>query len=316
MFNINLKKKLIILFLIVGIIPLAVAGYLLFNNAKGEIETKITKSMEMYGEITDNNLEDFFNEKESDINVLASNNNIKASVNRYKTQDLNPQSEEWKYIRNDIDGYLKEFVNQYNYSFAFLTDKKGEVIYSTTKDVPLGTDLSSRDYINRSIKGNMNWSELFHSNVINENALVLSMPIKDNDFGMIVGTVNLTLDQDKIDAIVHNSLDTLGDSADAYLINSEGVLLTNTIIGQYQEGAALEESIDTKAVSLLSEPIKNGNYEFSAGDQYREYRDEPVLGELSVTKIGAQPAGLVVEIDQSEVFAGINSLRNYLMILS
>ncbi|HMA60768.1 MAG TPA: cache domain-containing protein, partial [Halanaerobiales bacterium] len=315
MFNFNLRKTLIILFLIVGIVPIAVAGYLFYNNAQGEIENKINKSMAMYGEITDNSLEDFFAEREGEIKVLALNDNIKTSLNKYYSQNLSPEDDDWQYNIHTIDRYLKEFVNQYGYSFAFLTDKNGEVIYSTTEDVPLGTDLSERNYINKSIKGNMNWSELFYSGVINNNAIVLSTPIRENDFEMIVGTANLTLNQSKIDRIVHNSIDTLGDSADAYLIDSEGLLLTNTLIGQYQNDAALKENIDTRAVELLSGPIGNGNYDFSATEQYREYRDVPVLGELAVTKIGDRPAGLIVEIDQSEVFAGINSLRNYLLII-
>ncbi len=315
MFNLNLRKILIILFIIVGIVPIAVAGYLFYNNAQGEIENKITKSMAMYGEITDNSLEEFFAEREGEIKVLALNNNIKSSLNKYHSQNLSTEDDDWQYNIHSFDNYLKEFVSQYGYSFAFLTDKSGKVVYSTTEDVPLGTDLSARNYINRSIKGEMNWSELFYSGVINNNAIVLSIPIRENDFEMIVGTANLTLNQEKIDSIVHNSIDTLGDSADAYLIDSEGLLLTNTLIGQYQNDAALKENIDTRAVELLSGPIRNGNYDFSATEQYREYRDVPVLGELAVTKIGGNPAGLIVEIDQSEVFAGINSLRNYLLII-
>jgi methyl-accepting chemotaxis protein len=315
-FNFNLKKQLIVLFLIVGIIPLAIAGYLLFNNAQGEIEDKITKSMKMYGAVTDNDLETYFQEREGDIKVLAINDMIQSSLTKYETQSLNHESSLWQGSIDNLDQYLPQFVSQYGYSFAFLTDTEGNVIYSTIDEVPLGTDLSSRDYISKSIQGSMNWSELFYSNVVNENALVLSTPIyMENNSNQMIGTVNLTLNQDKVDEIVHNGLNNLGESADAYLISSDGMLLTNTLLGSYQQNAALEESIDTKAVDILAAPINNENYNFSETGHYREYRDVPVLGQLTVTKIGSEPAGLVVEIDQAEVFAGVNSLRNYLMII-
>src|SRR6056297_418684 len=316
MFNLNLRKILIILFLLIGIVPLAVAGFLLFNNAQGEIESKVTKSMDMYGKITDSSLEDYFVEREGDTKILALNSDIRTGLSEYQTQNLNTDSENWQDNINTLEQFLPQFVEEYGYAFAFLTDVNGNVVYSTTRDVPLGTDLSSRDYVDRSIDGNLNWSELFFSGVTNSNVLVVSTPVYvNNNSNELIGTANLTLNQDKIDSIVHSGLDSLGESADAYLINSDGLLLTNTLLGEYQENAALEESIDTKAVELLAGPLRNENFNFSTTGHYKEYRDVPVVGQLMVTKIGSEPAGLIVEIDQAEVFAGVNCLRTYLFII-
>ena len=315
MLKLNLKKTLIILFLLVGIVPLVIAGVLLFNNAKGEIETKITNSMEMYGAITERELEDYFDEREGDAKMISLNSEVQSSLEEYESNGLSTDSTSWKINIESLNSYLPQFVNEYGYSFAFLTNSDGEVIYSTTDDVPLGTDLSNRGYINRSFSGELNWSELFYSGVINDNALVVSTPIKSRNNDQIIGTANLTLNQNQIDSIIHSGLKTLGNSADSYLIDSEGLLLTNTLLGDYQNKAALQESIDTPAVEILSGPIKNGNTNFEAIEHYEEYRGVPVLGELSVIELGSNPVGLVVEIDQAEVFAGVNNLRNYLLII-
>ncbi len=315
MLKLNLKKTLIILFLLVGIVPLVIAGVLLFNNAKGEIESKITNSMDLYGTITKGDLEDYFTEREGDARMLSLNREIQGSLDEFSNNNLSIESTSWEQNIESLNNYLPQFVDEYGYSFGFITNTDGNVIYSTTDEVSLGTDLSGRDYIKRSFSGDLNWSDFFYSGVVNNNVLVVSTPVRSQNNNQIIGTVNLTLNQNKIDNIVHSGLDNLGKTADAYLIDSEGMLLTNTLLGEYQKNAALEETIDTPAVELLSGPIKNGNNNFKTTEQYKEYRGVSVLGQLSVIEVGSKPAGLVVEIDQAEVFSGVNNLRNYLLII-
>ena len=311
MFNLNLRKKFMLLFLLVGIVPLLIVSILLYNNANNEIEDKIYNSMKMYGSITDNELEKYFSKKEGDIRVFARTSKVYQSLNILKEIDKSIESSRWQERIDSLDKLVPHFVKEYGFACGYITDTEGKVVYSTTDNIPLGTDIASRDYIKESLKGDLNWSELFYSDVINKNALVVSIPVKSKgNKGEITGTANLLLDQSGIDHIVHDGLDKLGKSADAYLINSEGLLLTNTLLGKYQENAALEKKINTKAVKLLSAPINNKDYSFNVTDQYPEYRDVPVLGELSVTKIGNTPVGLIIEIDQEEVFSGTTKLRN------
>ncbi|MFW6381304.1 MAG: methyl-accepting chemotaxis protein, partial [Bacillota bacterium] len=316
MLNLNLRKKFMILFLVVGVVPLLIVSILLYRNAQIEIETKIYNSLQMYGNITQNDLESYFTEREGDVRVLARTDQVYQSINELQENDWDLNGDSWQEKINSLDKLLPRMVEEYGYAFAFLTDTEGSVIYSTTDDVSLETDLSNRDYIANSLTGELTWSEPFYSDVINKNSLVVSLPVKSggND-GEITGTANFLMDQSRIDEIVHEGLGNLGDTADAYLIDSQGMLLTNTLLGDYQENAALEESIDTRAVEMLSDPISSENYNFSASEEYPEYRGVPILGQVRVTRLGNTPAGLVIEIDQEEVFAGISQLRNFMIVM-
>ncbi len=315
MINLNLRKKFFLLFLFVGIVPLIIVSYLLYNNARDEIETKTYNAMEMYGGITTAELDDYFAEREGDIKVFATTGEVYEGMNDLKENDWQLDNEEWQQRETQLNDLAPTLVEEYGYDFAFITDPDGRVVYSTTDRVETGTDLSDREYIQKSLERQTSWSELFYSDVTNENSLVLSEPIySEANRGEVIGTANLYMDQSGIDSIVHDGLGELGESADAYLVNEEGLLLTNTLLGEYTSGAALEESIDTRAVELLEEEIEDGNYDFNATDEYEEYRGIPVLGELRVARLGDTPAGLIVEVDQSEIFAGLNRLRNFVFI--
>jgi methyl-accepting chemotaxis protein len=233
-------------------------------------------------------------------------------MNILKENDWNTESEEWMERVDILDNLAPVMVEQYGYAFAFLTNPDGRVVYSTREEVT-GADLSDRDYVQKALSGEHTWSEIFYSDVIKENCMTVSVPVKANN--EIIGVASLLMDQSGIDKTVHEGLGKLGDSADAYLVDADGLLLTNTLLGEYTEGAALEKNIDTRATELLSAPIRNANYTYKAAEEYKEYRGVPVLGHMEVISLGASAAGLVVEIDQEEVFAGLGQLRNFMLIL-
>ncbi|MFW5996285.1 MAG: methyl-accepting chemotaxis protein [Halanaerobiaceae bacterium] len=316
MLNLQLKGKLILFFLLIGLIPVLIVGVLSYNNARNEIEDKIFAEMKMYGNISDTQLEDYFAEREGDVEAFATTDNIYQSLNKARELNWETDSEEWLNQVDELDRFAPNFADLYDYSFAFLTDPDGNVVYSTTDEVEIGTDLSDREYVQGASNGEMTWSDLFYSDVIEENSLAISIPVRsEGSEGELIGTANLLMEQQQVDSIVHDGLGELGETADAYLIDEDGMLLTNTMLGDYTDGAALNESIDTRAVELLSEPIRNEDQNFSTTETYQEYRGVPVLGEVLVTRLGNSSVGMVVEVDQDEVFAGVEGMRNAMIVI-
>lgn len=309
----GLKAKLMVLFLVVGLIPLVIIGLLSYRSAEGEIRDEVFGAMDMYAGITDGELEDFFVEREGDVRVYANTSDIYQSMNNLQAADWDTDAEEWQESQENLENISETVVEEYGYDFVFITDPEGEAVYSTRDEV-IGSDLSDRDYIQGSLDGETSWSELFYSDVVHENTMVISTPIySEGVSGEIIGTANMTLQQESIDEIVHEGLEVLGSTADAYLVDSDGLLLSNTLIGDFTEGAALEERIDTYAIELLSRPIRDGDLEFSEADEYVEYRGEMVLGQTEVTLLGDEPVGLIVEIDVDEAFQGVVALRNMII---
>lgn len=87
--------------------------------------------------------------------------------------------------------------------------------------------------------------------------------------------------------MIQDGIEVIGKTGDVYLIGSEGLLYTNTKLGEFSQNAAFEKSIKTKAVELLSPEIKTGNLDFTFSGLYKDYRENTVVGDLSVIQIGA-----------------------------
>ncbi len=314
-FNLTLKRKLIIYILLISIIPIIIVGYFSYSSSEGELREQAFDSITMYGQLTDGELGEFWQEREGDIRVFSHNRDVYGSLNVLAENDWDRDTEEWDNQVENLEAILPVMVEEYGYAFAFITSPDGEVVYSTREEV-IGANLYERDYIKGALGGETTWSEIFYSDVIHENCMTISEPIRsEGDRGEIIGTAGFLFDQTAIDRAVHEGLEELGESADAYLIDADGMLLTNTLLGEYRERAALEETIDTRAVEMLSDPIRNEEFQFAATEEYQEYRGVPVLGHVEVTSLGDTAAGLVVEIDQEEIYAGLTSMRNFVGIL-
>jgi methyl-accepting chemotaxis protein len=69
--DLSLKTKLIVSFLIVGILPLLIGEYLCLKNADKALEEQAMNQLEGIRQIKKDDLESFFHERKMDINVLA-----------------------------------------------------------------------------------------------------------------------------------------------------------------------------------------------------------------------------------------------------
>ena len=311
----NLKGKLIALFLLIGLAPVLVVSVLAYISAENNIRDEVLSAMEMYAGITDHSLESYFSEREGDAAVIATTRDVYQSLNvlREVEESSDPRWHERMVILDDLGSTV---IQQYGYADFFVTDLEGRAVYAYSDEIQ-DADLSARDYVQGGLSGRITWSELFYSNVINENCMVVSSPVYSNGrSGEIVGSVNLLFDERMIGQLVHEGLGELGETADAYLINANGMLLTNTMQGEFRQGAALQQSINTRAVELLSGAISANNSDFQSQEEYEDYMGNPVLGAMEVTMLGDAPVGLIVEIDQAEAFAGIAVMRNLMIMLA
>ncbi|MCT4605811.1 MAG: methyl-accepting chemotaxis protein [Marinisporobacter sp.] len=312
--NLKLNKKLLLMFIITGLIPMLLIGFLSGSQAKTSLHSEVCKGNDIFLNLTVSQLNDYFTEKENNGKVLSSSKEIHHSFNVLENNGQN--SKEWGASYQGLDRFLSLAGKTHNYEAIFLTNSLGKVIYSTDKKETIeNADLAERDYIKNALEGKCNWSEIFYSQVINNNVIVLSTPIySEKNEDKIIGTFNFFISQDHIDKIVHDGVEQLGESGDSYLISKDGVLLTNTKLGSFSKDAALKQTIDTKATKLIKAAINSGNLEYRNVDEYNDYLNNPVVGSLGIVKIGNTPVGLIIEVDRAEAFEEFYSLRIDLLI--
>ena len=312
--NFRMKTKLFIMFALTGLIPLVVLSCYIGFSAEREIENEVFRGNKIFASLTQAQLNQYFLEREGNGTVLSTTREVYEGLGML--EEFGKQSDEWTEGYGTMDKLLSAAKEKHGYFNVFLTDTRGRIVYATEdKEAFEGLDLSSRAYFPQAMSGTQNWSELFYSDIVEENIILLATPVlSEGNAGKIIGTINLILNQKRLDEIVHQGAESIGESGDSYLIDETGLLITNTRLGAFAKDAALKKSVDTKTAKVLTNEIKNGNADFTYTGQYDDYLGNPVFGSMSVIKMGDVYKGLIIEVDVNEAFAGINGVRTITQI--
>ncbi len=304
--DIKMKNKLILMFILTSIIPIILLTHFLINKTESNIKKEVEKTNQLYTKSSESAVEAFFSETLADGKVLSTLRSVEHGLEYY---NKNGNISEWKEYYKEIEKNMNVVVEQYKYTDIFLTDITGRGIYSNKfKNNVENVDLSHRNYIMASKEGKQMWSHIFYSEYAEKNIMVLSTPVY-GDNKQIQGSINIMIDTEKIDQLINKGLELLGKTADSYLIDSSGLLLSNTNNGEYAKDASLKKSINTKALEYLKKPIEDKNLGFMELHEYRNYLGNEVYGNLTVIDLGGVTAGFIIEIGKDEVLSGIKSLQ-------
>lgn len=311
--NLKMNIKLIVFFVITGIIPLVVVSILLNITGKREITSAMESGKQAYAQAVSASISDFFDTTEANGAVLARSENVIRELNNYAAASTDAERQA---ALDEMDYLLSIVTEKYNYADVFVSDAKGTPVYSAnnTANASLYAYLASP--INKALTGNASWTDLF---VFTDslNLIMYVSPIIESD-GNIIGTISLAVPQKTLDAVVHNAVGSLGEYADSYLITDRGILLTETRIGEYAYNAALKVTLETEIVDIMDFDIASGNTSYTKALTYTTYSGEEVLGNLAVVPFGDTHAGLIIEQPMSEIMAGQKAMQTatyFLMIV-
>jgi len=308
--NLKMSVKLIIFFIITGVIPLMVVSILLNMTGKKEITAAMENGKQAYANAVSSSISDFFESTEANGAVIARSENVIRALYSYAaaTTDAERQA-----AQDEMDYLLGIVAEKYNYADVFVSDAAGVPVYSanSTANAMLYSILASP--VNNALMGNSSWTDLFvYQDGVN--LIMYVSPIADNS-GKIIGTVSLAIPQKALDAVVHNAVGSLGEYADSYLITDRGMLLTETRIGEHSTNAALKVTLDTEIVDIMDFDIASGNTSYTNALTYTTYSGEEVLGNLAVVRFGSGHAGLIIEQPLDEIMAGQQAMQNATYVL-
>ena len=314
----KVRNKALLLFIIAGLIPLCMVSFFACMQAQQALQDQVTTSNRIFLDQTITNIDSYFAAKKSSALAVAASQDVYLSLNVLRTsKDTSP---EWKDSYRTLEGYLPSVATELGFDTIFLTNRTGIVLYASAEKASLeGADLSMRNYIQGALSGQATWSMVnghvvFFSDVVHHNCLVLGVPVlSGGNSGSIIGTADFLFSQQPIDDIVHTGIESLGKTANSYLIDADGTLLTDMVRGEYSQNAALNQKLSTVPVQTLADPIKNNDLNFTSITEYQTYDGTTVLGGIGVVMVGTTPAGLVIELAQDEAFAAAINLRNTLI---
>lgn len=228
--NLSMRMKLFVVGLVIGLIPMLSVGGITYFSAVNEIETSVLNTNTVFATLTKDHLTAYFEERKGDGNVIASSDSLMLNMEVIKS-DSSTEDESQIAVKKLTD-YLTLITSEYGYTDIFITDETGTVALSVNYQDSLGdVDLTKRAYVNEVLKGNQAWSKLFYSEYVEQNIIVLGNPIINPTTGEVIATLNLLLRQTALNDIIHEGVEELGETGDSYLINSNGLLMTETMLG-------------------------------------------------------------------------------------
>ena len=236
--NIRIRPKLIILFVLTGLIPLLIGGFFSTQLATQALVEKSFQQLLTVQSIQTDYVENLFQHRLEDLNTLAQSERItkltlelekyKGLVYQVPSGPFPVDSDSYK----DLVSNYVDFYHHYNKTYDFrdlllIEPKTGKVIFSVLQEHDLGTNLAYGRYRNSGLAAI--WRKVYNSGqpeVVDFSPFVpsngiecafLGQPVLDAQ-GKMISIVVLQLSADFIAASM-DSRSGLGKTGEAYLFN-------------------------------------------------------------------------------------------------
>ena len=228
--KISLKVKLTLLFLLIGLVPAVIISLITYQSMAQQLREEAFSQLQMFSEKTNQQIGDYIGSKEAEIEVLAVTRDVYQSVNIFREIDGDTSDPLWQERVEILEGLTSIAEEEFEVVSFLITSTDGKAIFCSDETVTVGQEFSGRDYVQGALAGHTVWSEIFYSDITQENAQAVSAPVRScGSSGEIVGTLSLILNQEIIDRAIHIGIEGLGKTADSYMVDAEGLLMSNTM---------------------------------------------------------------------------------------
>ena len=296
--------------LLIFLISVPVISYTAFKSA---IKEKTFNHLITTRELLVEQIENYFNERLGDVNVLARNpTTIQALAlltNAFNSSGI--KSAEYKEVAETYQPLMNHYVSNYGYTNIFLVDIHGDVIFSAKEDEYTGINLLTTENSLLKIahifkKGMVDTSFDDYTWHHDEDDFVayLASPLYDNK--VLLGVLLTEIPFSHLDAILSRRKG-LGETGEMYLVGTDGFMRSNSRFSE--KPTVLSKKVDTEA----TRDAFSGNTGTRIID---DYRGVPVLSAYTPLNFGSVDWVLLVEIDKKEAFQTIRTVEIRLLVIA
>ena len=339
--NYKIGTKLIVFFLLIGLIPLTFMGIKAYSTASKALIAEAENKLDAVAMLKKIQIETLFHDVETNMDALSSTNDIKQSIaaliKYHKEMDIgasesfdmssskNGVTVKYDDLYQNVHSQLKVYPEQYGYYDIFIIcEPHGHVMYTWAKEADLGTNLSNGQYRDTDLaavwKGVVSGEEFILTDTQpyapsnGAPAMFTGAPVKD-DNGNLLGVVAVQLSQEKIDVIMQEAAG-MGETGETYLVGSDFKFRSNSRLTNEKTLLKLEAKTLGVEEAFRSKADYDGVYgdytsESEADKQNRDYSKKlggvPVVG--MTIYLPDQNWVLVAEVDQAEAYGAAISLR-------
>ena len=298
----RLSTRLTILFVLLSINPLAVVGYLAYDNGRRTIEQSTLNRLISTTILKQSEFERWIDDSEQSLMELARRPSIREYAAVMASRDpstgsgRDPADPEYRAAHGSIlEDHLKPTLEEEEslLDLSILRGDDGLILVSTNgqhegkykESQPYFLEGRSRTYVQNT----------YYSLTLGEAAMAIGTPIRDRE-GNLIAVLAGHVDLAEMSKIMMQR-SGLSATEETYLVNKFNFFVTES---RFEPGYALKKALHTEGVEACL--AHNDGVGF-----YDDYRGVPVIG--AYRWMPERELCILTEVDQAEAFAPIVALR-------
>ena len=317
----NIGKKLLTAFLIVGILPLAIAGYLALSKSTHALSAQAFNQLSSLREVKKLQIENYFGSRMKMMEDIPKNLRFAGGLQSFTPAfKAGLQSPEYKAILSKRDEGLKIFNDVFGFYDVFLIDVNGNVVYTAAKESDLGTNLVSGPLADSGLahafqksKSGTVFVDFAWYGPSNEAASFIATPLKNKE-GVFIGSAAFQVSLKEINAIMQTRAG-MGRTGETYLVGPDKLMRSDSFLDP--KGHSVKASFaDPSKGSVDTLASREGIAGKTGTDTIIDYTGGMVFSSYTPTKIGGTSWVLIAEIDEAEALESANQLRITLLTIA
>jgi methyl-accepting chemotaxis protein len=314
--NLKIKAKLLIAFLVLGLIPVGVVTGIALSKASRALESEARDKLFAVQIGKKHHIEDYFKRLEAALKVTRDDPYLQEALlalnEVYETNGNSVDNNAWRQTAEKYDARLKDIVADYGWYDIFLIHEDGDIVYTAARESDLGQNLTKGSIREsglgkafRAIQGAAADSLIkadFESYAPSNGAQAAFMLAKMRSAdGKVIGCVGLQIPSEQVNVIAQQR-DGMGQTGETYLvgqIEGKSSLRTDRVVRQGKIGEAKSDEYVVQALKGQS----GAGLKVNAKGEKRFVRYDPM-------EIGGFNWAMVTAMDPNEVMQQVSSLRN------
>ncbi|MCK8816871.1 methyl-accepting chemotaxis protein [Natroniella sulfidigena] len=310
--DLSISVKLTTAFIILIIVSLGGLALLSYNIASNILIEENKQQLEAVREVKGSYIEDYFQERFRDIEVLAQDTLVREALPDFNDIfEEGLDSQEYAEIEALYDQQLSDYNETYGYYDLFLIDLDGNVIYTVVEEDDLGTNLVNGSYSDSGLAeayqeglSDISLIDFSMYEPSDEPASFISAPVVDDD-GAKLGVVALQIPIEQINSIMQER-SGLGESGETYLVGVDNLMRSDSRFSEESTILDLEVDMETSNRALQGE---------TGVEVVSDYRGIDVISAYTPVEIAGVNWALLADIDEAEAMESVYGLLRIILVI-
>ncbi len=320
----SIKHKLPLLFIAVGLLPAIILGSFFYIYTKNQLTDHALSQLQTHAYDTASRFNTYFSQAEITGDALSRFPIFYESLNELNSPYRSYTDSQWFNRVDDLNQVTDNLREQYGFNSLYLTDSRGILIFESSASpmlhigdnvLDIAKEQGTESYIQHVLNGVPTWRPQIYSNVSADFNLVYMVPLLEfGNQGPIVGALYISYDQSKLQSVLFQDLNIIGDTANAYLIDTERYLRSDSYRHDFSPNDLLNLQIDTPIAHSYETRFLTPTIP-SPLVTYNDPQNNEVIGQYAMSRLGSEPIAIIIELETAEIYAPLDNYRKMVGIV-